>query len=67
MWHVHYLFGRAVGLRSVGTRPLAMTVACELLDQGAQVSKIEDSGGLIKSMNAAEIRLMHVETQKLLN
>lgn len=57
MWSIHYKTGATGDLRSVSTLPLAISAACELLDQGADVSAIEGDGGL-KGMGADEIRLI---------
>ena len=57
MWRIHYTSGATGGLRSVGTLPLAISAACELLDQGADVSTIEGDGGL-EGIGAEEIRLI---------
>ncbi len=55
-WYIHYKTRGVAGLLAVSTLQLAIKNACELLDQGTEVSQIEGSGGL-RGMNADEIML----------
>jgi hypothetical protein len=59
-WYIHYKTGEVAGLLAVSTLQLAIKNACELLDQGTEVSQIESSGGL-RGMNADEIMLAYAE------
>jgi hypothetical protein len=56
IWSIHYENRGVAGLLTVSTLQNALRYACELLEQGTDVSQIEGSGGL-KGMNAEEIKL----------
>jgi hypothetical protein len=60
MWHVHYNTKGAAGLCAVNALPLAIKRACELLDQGADVSHIE-GGRELKGIYIDEIRRLCAE------
>jgi hypothetical protein len=62
MWHVHYNTKGASGLYAANALPLAIKRACELLDQGADVSCIE-SGGEFKGIYIDEIRRLCAEAK----
>jgi hypothetical protein len=55
MWTIRYHHKGVAGVRSVSTLPLAVTAACELLAQGADVSAIDGDGDL-QGIGADEIR-----------
>jgi len=63
MWYVHYKLGGAAGLFAASTLPNAFKRACELIDQGTEVSRIEGTGGLL-GVNVDEIRLAYIERAK---
>jgi hypothetical protein len=60
IWSIHYVSRGVSGLLTVSTLQNALRYACELLEQGTDVSQIEGSGGL-KGMNAGEIKLACAE------
>jgi len=57
MWNIHYKKGGVARYRAVSTLPLAIKVACALLDDGADVSEVASSGGR-KGIAADELRLI---------
>jgi len=54
-WSIHYKYRGAAGYRSVKLLELAIKQACELLDQGADVSEVSISTGN-RTIGAEEIR-----------
>ncbi|MGA2088264.1 MAG: hypothetical protein ABSG66_05025 [Stellaceae bacterium] len=58
MWRIHYKTGTVAGLRLVNSLPFAISQACDLLSNGADVSQIESRDGL-KILHADEIRLAY--------
>jgi hypothetical protein len=56
MWHVHYKApSGGAGLSTVSSLAVAIDQACGLLEEGADVGRIESAEGL-KVMDANEIR-----------
>jgi len=60
MWYIHYESGVVVGLRSVSTLGQAIKQACEILDRGLDVSKIDGPGGRNK-VGIEEIRAAYAK------
>jgi hypothetical protein len=60
LWNIHYKKDGVTGYRAASTLPLALNLACALLDQGAEVSEVASSGGR-KGIGADELRLICAE------
>lgn len=60
LWNIHYKKDGVTGYRATSTLPLALKLACELLDQGAEVNEVASSGGC-KGIGAAELKLICAE------
>lgn len=56
-WSIHYKYRGVAGYRSVSALELAIKEACELLDQGADVSEVSINTGN-RTIGAEEIRLI---------
>jgi hypothetical protein len=60
IWNIHYERDSAVGYFATSTFEIALSRACELLDQGADVREVASSGGR-KGIGPDEIRLIWAE------